>query len=336
MPADRKESVLDLVGNTPLLHLRTLSESCGATILAKCEFLEPGYSVKDRIARYMVERAEREGLLRPGGTLVEATVGNTGIGLAMVGSARGYPTVIFMPDVVSQEKIDLLHAMGADVRLVPKADWSDPDHYYQQAKRFADERPGEAFFVDQFQNLWNVEAHRHTTGPEIWEQTGGELDYLVTGMGTSGTLVGAGLYLKERDPGIRVVGCDIAGSVYRSHFHEGELRAEGESWIEGVGIGEIPGCYDEGPIDDVILVEDSAAVCMIWHLARREGLVAGGSSGLSVAGAYRLAREGGEGKTFVCFLCDTGTRYLSRLFNPAWLEEQGLWGAAQGSVEDHC
>ena len=336
MAADWKGSVLDLIGNTPMLHLRTVSEACGARILAKCEFLEPGYSVKDRVALYMVERAEREGRLRPGGTIVEATVGNTGIGLAMVGAAKGYPTVIFMPENVSAEKIDLLRAMGADVRLAPKTSWGEPEHYYQQARRFAESQGERAFFVDQFQNLWNVDAHHATTGPEIWEQTGGAVDYLVTGMGTSGTLVGAGKYLKERKPAVRVIGVDPPGSVYAGWFRDRSEAVEGSTCIEGVGIGRVPGCYDGTVLDEVIRVDDAAAVSMVWHLARREGLFVGGSAGLSVAAAYRIAREEGRGKTLVCFLCDTGTRYLSRLFSPEWLREQGLWEAAQGPFEEFC
>jgi cysteine synthase A len=331
-----KEGVLDLIGDTPLIHLRTVSEACGARILAKCEFLAPGYSVKDRIARHILERAEAAGKLRPGKIIVEATAGNTGIGLAMVAAAKGYRTALFLSDDVSSEKIDLLRAMGAEVHVSPKTTWDDPNHYYQEATRYVESLGEEAYFVDQFTNLWNVEAHYETTGPEIWRQTAGEVDYLVTGMGTAGTVVGTGRYLKERKPEVRIIGVDPSGSVYHRYFHEGLQEAEGVTYMEGVGIGQIPGCYDREALDDTIHVDDGAAICMIWHLAGKEGLFVGGSSGLSVAGAYRIAREEGGGKTFVCFLCDTGARYLSKLFNPGWLEEHGFWEASQGSLEEHC
>jgi len=329
------KGALDLIGETPLVHLRTVSEACGATVLGKCEFLNPGYSVKDRIARYMVERAEEDGTLRPGGLLVEATVGTTGVGLAVVGAAKGYRTILFMPENVSPEKVDLLQALGAEVVLAPHTTWDDPQHYYAQAAAYAGDNDN-AYFVDQFYNTRNVDAHYRTTGPEIWKQTGGEVDALVTGMGTTGTLVGAGRYLKERKPEVRIVASDCEGSAYHGWFHDGSVEVDGATVLEGVGIGKIPGCYDAAALDDVIRINDTAAVCMTRHLARAEGLLVGGSAGLSVAGAFRLAREGGGGKTYVTFLCDTGTRYLSRLFNEAFLREKGLWEAANGRIEEFC
>ncbi|MFQ5720638.1 MAG: cysteine synthase A, partial [Acidobacteriota bacterium] len=289
----------------------------------KCEFMNPGDSVKDRPALFMIEQAERSGALKPGGVVVEGTAGNTGIGVALVCAAKGYRCILVIPETMAPEKIALVRALGAEVRLSKKAPWGSPGHYHEIAKRIVAETPG-AVFADQFNNPANTRSHYETTGKEIWQQTGGRIDALVTGMGTSGTLVGAGRYLKEKDPSIRLVVSDPMGSVYFNYLTTGEPKAEGSSVLEGVGVGRLPGILEKDPIDEIIRVSDSEALAAMRQIIRREGLFVGGSSGLSVAGAVKVAQRLGPGKTIVTMLCDTGRNYMSRLFSDEWLATKGL------------
>ncbi len=312
-----------LIGNTPLVHLPRVSARAGARILGKCEFLNPTGSVKDRPARTIVEEAERRGELRPGGTIVEGTAGNTGIGLALVAAVKGYRCLFVIPDTMSPEKVAFARLLGAEVRLVPKAPYSDPGNYNHVARELAAGMDN-AIWANQFDNPDNVKAHYTTTGPEIWEQTGGEVDAVVMGCGTGGTLSGVGRFLKERRRDIQVVVADPLGSVLYSHVKEGGTDAPGSSIIEGVGIGRVTRCFDASVVDDAVRVGDQEAVDEAYHLLWDEGLFVGASAGLSVAGALQWARGAGRGKTIVCNLCDTGSRSVSRLYNPAWLAEQGL------------
>ncbi len=324
------ENPLDLIGNTPLVHLRSFDGASGCRILGKCEFMNPGDSVKDRPARYMVETAERAGSLKPGGVVVEGTAGNTGIGLALVCAAKGYRCILVIPETMAREKIDLVRAFGAEVVLAKKAPWGDPNHYHEIARRIVADTPG-AVFMNQFDNPANTVSHYETTGRELWEQTGGQVDALVAGMGTSGTLVGAGRYIKERNPALRVVVADPMGSVYYNYLTKGEPKAEGSSVLEGVGVGRLPGIFEKGPIDDIIRIDDREALGAMWQIIRREGLFVGGSSGLSVAAAVKVAREIGPGKTIVTVLCDSGRNYMSKVFNEDWMKAQGLAGSSPTS-----
>jgi cysteine synthase A len=310
---DRVVSPLDLIGRTPLVHLRSFDDS-GCRILGKCEFMNPGHSVKDRIGLAMIEDAERQGRLKPGGVVIEGTAGNTGIAIALVSAARGYRCILVIPETMSREKIDLARVHGAEVVLARKVPWGDPDHYHQVAQRLAAETPG-AVFVDQFNNPANPRAHYETTGPELWDQTGGRLDAFVTGMGTSGTLTGAGRYLKERNPAIRVVASDPMGSVYYNLITTGKAAAEGSSILEGVGIGRVPGVFDPSPLDGILRVTDEEALAATWQIVRREGLFVGGSSGLSVAGALKLAPTLPPGSTIVTVLCDSGRNAMAKIFS---------------------
>ncbi len=320
--------LLDCIGETPLVYLREPSRQAGAHLFGKCEFLNPGYSVKDRAALYIVRDAENTGKLSAGGTVVEGTAGNTGIGLAIVCAVRGYRCVLVIPDSMSRDKIEFLEAFGADVRVVAKKPWSDPDHYHHIAARLAEEIPG-GFFADQFGNPANVQAHYETTGPEIWRQSEGKVDVLMAGMGTSATVVGAGRFLKEQNPDVRLVVADPGGSVYLRYVQDGEERAEGSSIVEGVGIGKIPPIFEADLIDEIFRVGDPEAVAMNRTLVEKEGMFLGGCSGLVVAGAVEWARRSGPGPdgrpwNIVIVLTDTGLRYLSKLYNPAWLSAQGL------------
>jgi len=324
------ENPLDLIGNTPLVHLRSFDGASGCRILGKCEFMNPGDSVKDRPALYMVETAERAGSLKPGGVVVEGTAGNTGIGLALVCAAKGYRCILVIPETMAKEKIDLVRAIGAEVVLAKKAPWGDPGHYNEIARRIVADTPG-AVFMNQFDNPANTVSHYETTGRELWEQTGGRVDALVAGMGTSGTLVGAGRYLKERNPAVKVVVADPMGSVYFNYLTTGEPKAEGSSVLEGVGIGRLPGIFEKGPIDDIIRIDDREALGAMWQIIRREGLFVGGSSGLSVAGAVKVARQIGPGKTIVTVLCDSGRNYMSKVFNEDWMKAQGLSDSSPAS-----
>jgi cysteine synthase A len=316
------------VGHTPLLRLRGPSELTGCHILAKAEFLNPGGSVKDRTALGLLEDAERRGLIRPGGTIVEGTAGNTGIGLGLLGASRGYRTLIFMPDTQSREKIDALRLTGAEVRLVPAVPYKDPNHYAHHARAQAlamnEADPGSAWFANQFDNTANRDFHEATTGIEIWEETAGQLDGFVCAAGTGGTLAGVGRALKARKHTIRIALADPAGSALAHYVQTGELLAEGNSISEGIGSSRITANFDGAPIDLAWSIPDDESVPIAHSLLHDEGWCVGGSSGVNVAGAIRLARELGPGHTIVTMLADAGTRYQAKLFNPAFLRSKGI------------
>ncbi len=308
------------IGNTPLIELPNLSAAIGRRLLGKAEFLNPGGSVKDRAARGIIDDAERSGKLLPGGTIVEGTAGNTGIALALLGNARGYRTIICIPDDQSEEKYALLRGFGADVRVIPAAPYTNDENYYHVARRTAESIPG-AFWADQFNNTANRDAHAATTGPEIWEQTGGTLDAFVAAAGTGGTLAGTSLALKARNPKIRTILNDPYGSSLYCYMKNGTLEVEGDSNAEGIGIKRIVANFEGAPIDDAIRTGDRAMVEMAYWLVREEGLFIGGSAALNVAGAARYAMSLPEGSVVATILCDGGERYRSRLYNRAWLEE---------------
>lgn len=316
------------VGNTPLIELTRLSRELGRTILGKAEFLNPGGSVKDRAAKFIVDDAEERGALRPGGTIVEGTAGNTGIALALVANERGYRCIIVIPDDQSREKIELLRTIGADVRVVPAVPFTNSENYYHVARRIAEQTPG-AIWADQFENPANRRAHEETTGPEIWEQCEGQLDAFITSAGTGGTLAGVALALKKRDPRIVVGLCDPMGSALYAHVTNGTLDVEGESTVEGIGIKRVTRNFAGAPIDRAMRVVDRDAIEMAHWLLRNEGLFLGGSAALNVVGAARLARTLPEGSRVVTILCDGGQRYQSRLFNQAWLQENDVLPRAQ-------
>jgi cysteine synthase len=325
---DIRGGFVDLVGNTPLVRLKRVSEATGCEILGKCEFLNPGGSVKDRAAMAIVTDAEEKGLLRPGGVIVEGTAGNTGIGLALVGNVRGYRTVIVMPETQSQEKKDMLRLVGADLRLVPAVPYKDPNNYVKYSGRLAEEmarsEPDGAIWANQFDNVANRAGHYRTTGPEIWEQTGGKVDAFSCAVGTGGTLAGVGQFLKERKPGVKIVLADPMGAALYNWYEHGELKAEGSSITEGIGQGRITANLEGAPVDAAVQITDEEALPYIFDLIVDEGLVLGGSSGINIAGAVRTARMLGPGHTVVTILCDYGTRYQSKLFNPDFLREKGL------------
>lgn len=311
------------VGNTPLIRLGTLSRETGCEILGKAEFLNPGGSVKDRAARYIIRDGEQRGALQPGGTVVEGTAGNTGVGLAHICSARGYRCVIIIPDTQSREKLELLRVLGAEVRPVPAVPYRDPNNYVKIAARVAAETQN-AIWANQFDNVVNRQAHYETTGPEIWHDTGGRVDAFVCSTGTGGTLAGVARYLKEQKPAVRIVLADPMGSALYSYIKTGELKAEGSSITEGIGSSRVTANLEGTPIDDAMRVPDQECVSMVYHLLRHEGLFVGGSTGINVCAAVRLARELGPGHTIVTLLCDRGSLYLRRLFNPEFLASKGL------------
>lgn len=319
---------LDLIGNTPLIRLKSASEATGCEILGKCEFLNPGGSVKDRAALAMIEDAEARGRLRPGGVVVEGTAGNTGIGLALVANAKGYRTVIVMPETQSQEKKDMVRLCGADLRLVPGVPYKDPNNYVKFSGRLAEEmarsEPNGAIWANQFDNTANRDGHYRTTGPEIWEQTAGKVDAFTCAVGSGGTLAGVGMALKERRADIRIVCADPMGAALYHYYKHGELKSEGSSITEGIGQGRITANLEGAPVDDAVQITDEEALPIVFDLVREEGLVLGGSSGINIAAAIRVARDLGPGHTVVTILCDYGTRYQSKLFNPAFLREKGL------------
>ena len=316
------------VGNTPLIKLRKASEITGCTILGKAEFLNPGGSVKDRAALAIIQDAEAKGQLRPGGVIVEGTAGNTGIGLALVGNARGYRTVIVIPETQSQEKKDTLRLIGAELREVPAVPYKNPDNYVHVSERLAKElaarEPKGVLWANQWDNLANRKGHYTTTGPEIWQQTDGKVDGFICAIGTGGTLSGVGIFLKERNPKIRIGLADPVGAALYNYFKHGELKAEGSSITEGIGQGRITKNVEGTPVDAPYQIPDEEALPIIFDLVKHEGLCLGGSSGINVAGAIRLARELGPGKTIVTILADYGTRYQSKLFNPAFLRSKNL------------
>ena len=322
------DGFVDAIGNTPLIKLRAASARTGCTILGKAEFLNPGGSVKDRAARAIIEAAEARGELRPGGVIVEGTAGNTGIGLALVANARGYRTVIVMPETQSQEKKDMLRLCGADLRLVPALPYRDPGNYVRVSERLAAElaasEPHGAIWANQFDNTANMDAHVRTTGPEIWAQTAGKVDGFVAAVGTGGTLAGTGLALKERNKDVVVALADPMGSAIYNYYQNGELKAEGGSISEGIGQGRITQNLAPAPIDTQFQISDQEALPLVFDLLRHEGLVMGGSTAINIAGAVRLAEQLGPGHTIVTILCDWGHRYQSKLYNPAFLREKGL------------
>ena len=319
-----KHDFLEAIGNTPLIRLRRVSEETGCEILGKAEFMNPGGSVKDRAARAIVLDAERRGTLPPGGTVVEGTAGNTGIGLAHVCNARGYRCVIVMPDNQSPEKYGLIEALGAEVRKVKTVPYSDPNHYQKVAGRLAGELPN-AIWANQFDTTANRRAHVESTGPEIWEQTGGRIDAFVAASGTGGTVAGVSEYLKSRRASVRTVLADPPGSALYEYIRHGVVKVTGGGSItEGIGIGRVTANMQDAPIDDAVHVEDPETVAMVYRLLREEGLFVSSTSGINVAAAVRVARELGPGHTIVTVLCDSGSKYLSRLFNREWLQQKGL------------
>jgi cysteine synthase A len=321
-------SVTDLVGNTPLVYLREVSEKTGCSIYGKAEFLNPGGSVKDRTALGIIRDAEKRGTLQPGGTIVEGTAGNTGIGLTVMANALGYKSVVVMPQTQSKEKIELLDLYGADLRLVQAASYDDPAHYIHTAHRLADDlaskEPNGAIWARQFDNLANCQIHHDTTGAEIWEQTDGKVDGFVCAVGTGGTLAGVSTALKDRNPNVTIGLADPMGSALFEHHKTGELKAEGRSIMEGIGISIITDNFREARIDNAYQITDEEALPYIFNLIKHEGLCLGGSSGINIAGAVRLAEELGPGHTIVTILCDYGHRYQSKLFNPAFLKRMKL------------
>ena len=323
---DIRNGFIETIGRTPLIRLNSLSEATGCEILGKAEFLNPGGSVKDRAAWFIIRDAEERGLLRPGGTVVEGTAGNTGIGLAHICNARGYRCLIVIPETQSQEKIDLLRLLGAEVKLVPAVPYRDPNNYVKVSARLAQEMEN-AIWANQFDNLANRKAHYTTTGPEIWQQTDGNIHAWVAAIGTGGTFGGVSLYLKEKNPDIRCVVADPMGSAYFSYVKTGELKTSGSSITEGIGNSRITANLENVPMDDAIQITDLECVKMVYHLLRKEGLFLGSSTGINVAAAVELAKQLGPGHTIVTVLCDGGARYQSRLFNPNWLREKGLWPA---------
>jgi cysteine synthase A len=317
------------VGNTPLIRLNSFSNETGCEILGKAEFLNPGGSVKDRAARAIVEDAERRGTLKPGGTVVEGTAGNTGIGLAHVCNARGYRCVIVMPDNQSPEKYQLIEALGAEVRAVKAVPYADPNHYQRVAARTAAEIPG-AIWSNQFDNVANAQTHFDTTGPEIWAQTEGRIDAFVSSSGTGGTLAGVSRYLKSRSPNVRTVLADPPGSSLYEYVRNGVLKATGTGSItEGIGIGRVTENFATAKVDAALHIEDPESVQFVYRLLHEEGLFLGSTSGINVAAAVRVARTLGPGHRIVTVLCDGGSKYVSRLFNPAWLEQKQLLEAAR-------
>jgi cysteine synthase A len=317
-----RDGFVEAVGNTPLIRLRGPSELTGCEILGKAEFLNPGGSVKDRAALYIILDAEKRGLLKPGGTIVEGTAGNTGIGLALVGNARGYRTVIVIPETQSQEKKDMLRLCGAELREVPAVPYKDPNNYVHVSERLAEELG--AFWANQWDNTANRDGHYQSTGPEIWRQTRGKVDGFACAIGTGGTLAGVSLFLKKQSPNTRIAVADPDGAAMYSWFKHGELKSEGTSISEGIGQGRVTKNIEGAPVDEAYRIPDAEALPIIFDLVKHEGLVLGGSSGINVAGAIRLARDLGPGHTVVTILADSGTRYQSKLFNPAFLKQKGL------------
>ncbi len=322
------QNVTQLIGNTPLLYLREASERTGCTILGKSEFLNPGGSVKDRTALGIIRDAEASGRLGPGGTIVEGTAGNTGIGLTLLANALGYQSVVVMPMSQSKEKIDTLELLGADLHLVPATSYSDESHYVHTAKRLAEKldakREGGAFWAQQFDNLANMRFHASTTGEEIWTQCDGKVDGFICAVGTGGTLAGVSQTLKSHNPNIKIGVADPDGASLYSYYRSGELAAEGSSIMEGIGINHITDNIAEAKVDMAFKVSDAEALPYIFNLLKSEGLCLGGSAGINIAGAVKLAEELGPGHTIVTILCDYGNRYQSKLFNPAFLRNRGL------------
>jgi cysteine synthase len=334
--------VVEAIGNTPLIKLKRASEQTGCTILGKAEFMNPGQSVKDRAGKWMILEAEKRGELKPGGLVVEATAGNTGIGLAVVGDARGYRTLIVIPETQSQEKKDMLRLFGAQLIEVPALPYANPNNYQHIGRRLADQlrksEPNGVLFADQWNNLDNSKAHYESTGPEIWQQTGGKIDAFICSVGTGGTLAGTSAFLKEKNRDV-VIGCaDPRGAAMYELFSRGEAKATpGGSITEGIGLGRVTAIIKQARVDQAYLIPDEEAVPVIYELLEHEGLCLGGSTGINVAGAIRLAGQLGPGKTIVTVLCDSGNRYQSRLFNPQFMRSKNLpvpeWLERQGKID---
>jgi cysteine synthase A len=327
-PSVIKPDVLAAIGNTPLIRLKGPSERTGCEILGKAEFMNPGQSVKDRAALYIVKVALNRGLLRPGGTVVEGTAGNTGIGIAVVGNALGLKSLIVIPDTQSQEKKDALRLLGAQLIEVPAVPYKNPNNYVKVserlAKQLAKDDPKAAIWANQFDNVANRQAHQETTGAEIWEQTEGLIDGFTCSVGTGGTLAGVALALKARNPDIRIAAADPMGAAIYSWIKTGELKMEGDSITEGIGQSRVTANLQDAPIDDAYQIPDEEALPLIFELLEKEGLCLGGSSGINIAGAIRMAEEMGPGHTIVTILADYGTRYQSKLFNPEFLRARNL------------
>ena len=323
-----KQGLVDAIGNTPMIRLKRASEETGCNILGKAEFLNPGQSVKDRAALFIIQDAVAKGQLRPGGTIVEGTAGNTGIGLALVGNALGFKSVIVIPETQSQEKKDMLRLCGARLIEVPAVPYKDENNYVKYSGRLAAElaasEPAGAIWANQFDNVANRQAHIETTGPEIWEQTDGKVDGFSCAVGTGGTLAGIGIALKARNKNVKIALADPMGAALYSFYKHGVLKSEGNSITEGIGQGRITANLVDAPIDEAYQIPDEEALPIIFDLLKDEGLCLGGSSGINIAGAIRLARDLGPGHTIVTILADYGTRYQSKLFNPEFLKEKNL------------
>ena len=323
-----RNGVADAVGHTPLIKLRRASEETGCTIIGKAEFMNPGGSIKDRAALFIIEDAVRRGTLQPGGTIVEGTAGNTGIGLAAVGNALGFKTVIVIPETQSQEKKDTLRLLGAQLVEVPAVPYKNPNNYVKYSARLAEAlartEPAGAIWANQFDNIANRDAHVATTAPEILEQTGGKVDGFVSAVGSGGTLAGVAMGLRAKKPDVKIALADPPGAALYSYYTSGELKAEGSSITEGIGQGRITRNLEGLEVDNAYLIPDAEAVTQVFRLLEDEGLCVGSSSGVNVAGAIRLAKDLGPGHTIVTLLCDSGTRYQSKLFNPDFLREKGL------------
>ena len=325
---DIRNGFIDSIGNTPLIRLNTVSEATGCEILGKAEFMNPGGSVKDRAALAIVKDAEAKGLLKPGGVIVEGTAGNTGIGLALVANARGYKTVIVIPETQTQEKKDMLRLCGADLREVPAVPYRDPNNYVKYSGRLADEiaaeNPAGAIWANQFDNVANRQGHYETTGPEIWRQTDGKVDGFICAVGSGGTLAGIAQYLREQKPGIKIGIADPPGAALYEYYKNGELKSEGGSITEGIGQGRITANLEGLAVDMPYQIPDSESLQVAFDLLSEEGLALGSSSGVNVAGAIRMAKDLGPGHTIVTILCDSAAKYQSKMFNRAFLEEKGL------------
>ena len=323
-----RRDFIDAIGNTPLVRLTAASEATGCEILGKCEFMNPGGSVKDRAALAIVLDAEAKGLLKPGGVIVEGTAGNTGIGLALVGNARGYKTVIVIPETQSQEKKDMLILAGAELVQVPAAPFKNPNNYVHVSRGLAEERqksePNGAIWANQFDNIANREGHIRTTAEEIWTQTDGKVDGFICAVGTGGTLAGTGIGLKAKNPNVAIGIADPPGAVLYEFYKNGELKSEGSSITEGIGQGRITANLEGAQIDHAYQIPDEESLTIAFDLLQHEGFCLGGSSGVNVAGAIRMAKELGPGKTIVTILCDGGARYMSKMFNTEFLREKGL------------
>ncbi|MCH1568338.1 MAG: cysteine synthase A [Alphaproteobacteria bacterium] len=320
--------MISAIGNTPLIKLQKASEDSGCMILGKAEFMNPGQSVKDRAALFIIRDAEAKGVLQPGGTIVEGTAGNTGIGIALVANALGYKSVIVIPETQSDEKKDMLRLAGAELIEVPAVPYADDNNYIKYSGRLAAElaekNDNGAIWANQFDNVANRQAHIETTGPEIWQQTDGKVDGFTCAIGTGGTLAGTGIYLKQQNSDICIAAADPMGANMYHWLKNGELKSEGTSITEGIGQGRVTANIEGAPIDDAYQIDDAEALPIVFDLLKDEGLCLGGSSGINIAGALRMAKDLGPGHTIVTILCDYGTRYQSKLFNPAFLKEKGL------------